>query len=119
MASNKKYRFKPEDIFTGGKSELPDDYEFYLKMQFFVKDQSVSTDSNLYIVFLCTIDGKGQGFIPLPFGRKKPTEEDYRGLKKIYKMITRPWVVLEMVLEGVKVSGGQFIYFLVDTGLKA
>ncbi len=69
-------------------------------------------------MFLCTIDGKGKGFMDLHLGRKKPREDDYKELKRVYKMLTRPWVVVEMILEGVRVAGGQPVYFLVDTVLK-
>lgn len=86
-------------------------------MQLFVKDQSVTTDSNLYIIFLCTIDGKGKEFLNVDLGREAPSEKTIKRLKNIYKYITRPWVVIDMVVEGVEVAGSQPVFFIVDTKL--
>lgn len=86
-------------------------------MQLFVKDQSVLSDSNLYIVFLCSIEGRGKEFLKMKLGREKPDEKHYKELKRIYKMLTRPWVTLDLMVEAVQVAGGQPIFFIVDTEL--
>jgi hypothetical protein len=110
---------KPEDVFGKGKSGvLPTGKEYIYKMQLYVKDKSVLTDSNMYIVFLCTIDGKGSEFIDIGLKREKPTEAHYKALKKIYLSMTRPWNTLDLVVEAVEVAGGQSVFFIVDTQLK-
>ena len=91
--------------------------EYYYKMQLFVKDKSVATDSNLYILFFCTIEGKCAEFIDVKLGREQPTEQHLKELKKIYKTLTQPWVALDLMVEVVEVAGKQPVYFLVDTAL--
>jgi len=114
-----KENLKPEEVFGKGKTgTLPAGKEYYYKMQLYVKDKSVMDDTNMYIVFLCTIDGKGSEFIDIGLNKDKVTEEHYKTLKNIYKKMTRPWNVLDLVVEAVEVAGGQIVYFVVDTVLK-
>jgi len=108
--------YTPDEIFAKRK-ELPEGMEYYLKMQLFVKDKSIDTDSNLYIIFLCSMDGKCSEFINLPFGRKAPGKEGYKYLKKVYKTLTRNWVVLDCMVESYNVTENQSIFFLVNTAL--
>lgn len=82
----------------------------YYKVQFFVKDES-SSDSSVYVLFLCTVDGKGAEFLP---SKGKQNEKD---LKNVYKKLVKPWVVLDLIVEGVPVSGGSPTFFIVDTKL--
>ncbi|MEI7563929.1 MAG: hypothetical protein WCJ39_10280 [bacterium] len=110
---------KPDEIFGKGKATaLPAGKEYIYKMQLYVKDKSVLTDSNMYIVFLCTIDGKGSEFINIGLKREKPTDMHYKALKKIYAAMTRPWNTLDLIVEAVEVAGGQSVFFIVDTQLK-
>ena len=110
---------KPEDVLGKGKGGvLPAGKEYIYKMQLYVKDKSVLTDSNMYIVFLCTIDGKGSEFINIGLKKEKPTEMHYKALKKIYAAMTRPWNTLDLIVEAVEVAGGQSVFFIVDTQLK-
>jgi hypothetical protein len=112
------YRYKLEDIFKGTKKgKLPEGMEYYYKMQLFVNDKSVPNDSNLYILFFCTVEGKCAEFIDLKLGRNQPTDEQLKELKKIYKTLTQPWVELDLMVEVVEVAGKQPVYFLVDTAL--
>lgn len=90
---------------------------YYFKMQLFVKDKSVAKDSNMYTLFLCSVEGKGQEFINIDLGKDYPTEETFKKLKKIYKMITRPWLEMDLVVEAVEVTGNQPVCFIVDTEL--
>jgi hypothetical protein len=90
---------------------------YYYKMQLFVKDRSITTDKTLYILFLCTLDGKGKDFINLKLGREQPTEEHYKALRRMYKMMTRPWSEMDLVVEAVHVPGAQPVFFVVDSEL--
>ena len=90
---------------------------YYFKMQLFVKDKSVTNDSNMYILFLCTVEGKGKEFINLDLGRDYPSDEDIKKLKKIYQMITRPWVKMDLIVEAAEAAGKQPVFFVVDTEL--
>ena len=112
-------RYKLDDIFGKGKKgkKLPDNMEFYYKMQFFVKDKSAASDSNLYIVFLCTIEGKCADFFKPKLGNEEPTEKHLKELKRIYKTLTKPGVTLDAMVEFVEVSGKQPVFFMVDTVL--
>lgn len=101
----------------GKDKKLPDGMEYYFKMQLFVNDKSVHNDSNLYILFFCTVEGKCSEFINLKLGRDLPTEEHFKELKRIYKTLTQAWVELDLMVEVVEVSGKQPVYFLVDTAL--
>ncbi|MEI7563983.1 MAG: hypothetical protein WCJ39_10570 [bacterium] len=109
---------KPDEVFTKGKpATLPAGKEYVYKLQLYVKDKSVISDSNMYIIFLCTIDGKGSDFINIGLKREKPTEAHYKALKKIYAAMTRPWNTLDLCVEAVEVAGGQSVFFVVDTQL--
>lgn len=116
-----KIRHKVSDIFgkgkKGGKDKLPDGMEYYYKFQMFVKDQTNQSDSNLYIVFLCSVEGRGKEFLKIDLGKEKPEESHYKELKKIYKSITKPNVTLDLMVEAVQVSGSQPVFFVVDTEL--
>jgi len=90
---------------------------YYYKMQLFVKDRSIASDKSLYILFLCTLDGKGKDFINLKLGREQVAEAHYKSLEKIYKMMTRPWVEMDLIVEAVQVSGAQPVFFIVDSEL--
>ena len=100
-----------------GKGELPAGMHYYYKLQLFVKDRSVATDKTLYILFLCTLEGKGKDFFNLKFGREQPSEEHYKELKRMYKMMTRPWAEMDLVVEAVQVAGAQPVFFVVDSEL--
>jgi hypothetical protein len=89
--------------------------EYYFKLQLFVKDNSSNADNNLYMIFLCTVDGKGKEFIKLP--EVKPEEEYFNKLKKIYKILIKPWSILDCIVEVIHTDNGQPIFFLVDTCL--
>lgn len=91
--------------------------EHYVKLQLFVKDASVSTDNNLYTIFVCTADGKGKEFIKVPQGNKKPDQEYFKKLKKIYKILIKPWSILDCIVERTSAEDGQSLFFLVDTCL--
>lgn len=91
--------------------------DYYFKLQLFVKDNSVTTDNNLYLIFLCTVDGKGKEFIKLPQSNRKPDEEYFKALKRVYKMLVKPWSVLDCIVELVDTDNGQPVFFLVDTCL--
>jgi hypothetical protein len=109
---------KVDDVLKGKTATLPPGKEYYYKLQLYVKDKSVPEDNNMYILFLCTIDGKGSEFINIGLKKEKPTETHLKELKKIYQVMTRPWNTLDLVVEAVDVSGGQTVYFIVDTELK-
>jgi len=114
-----KENLKPQEVFEKDKvASLPVEKEYYYKMQFYLKDKSVMNDANMYIVFLCTIDGKGADFIDIKLKKDKITEEHYKTLKNVYKKMTRPWNSLDLIVEAVEVAGGQIVYFIVDTVLQ-
>lgn len=112
-----KKQYKLEDVFKGKKAKLPEGMSYYHKLQLFVKDKSVKTDSNLYILFLCSVEGKGKELIPLPHGREQPTEEYFKQLNKIYKLLTRSWIELDLMVEVVEAADKQPVFFVVDTEL--
>ena len=90
---------------------------YYFKMQLFVKDKSVTNDSNMYIFFLCSVEGKGEEFINVPLGRDYPSDETLKKLKKVYQLLTRPWMKMDMIVESVEATGKQPVFFIVDTEL--
>ena len=112
-STKKSYKLKEA---VDKKGALREGFEYYVKLQLFVRDKSVASDNNLYLIYLCTIDGKGSDFIKLP-GKKGVDQEYLKGLKRIYKMLTRPWATLDCIVEAVDASAGQPVFFLVDTGL--
>ena len=91
--------------------------EYYYKMQLFVQDKSVKNDTSMYTIFLCTLEGKCANFIKTDLGRDYPSDKTLAELKRIYKTLTNPWVVLDMMVESVEVASKQPVYFLVDTTL--
>ena len=99
------------------RSKWPSDLEFYYKLQLFAKDQSVMTDANLYKIFLCSVGGKGSEFIDLGLGNEPPEKQHLKRLKYVYKLLTRPWTILEMIVEAVQIAAGQPVLFIVDTAL--
>ena len=90
---------------------------FYYKLQLFVKDKSMADDKSLYLIFLCTLEGMGKEFFPLDLGRKEPGPELLKKLRRVYKMLTRSWVEVDLIVEVLRVAGGQPVFFLVDTVL--
>ena len=120
VPSSSQRRLRVEDVFAKakkGKAELPAGMHYYYKMQLFVKDRSCTSDKTLYILFLCTLEGKGKDFMSLKLGREQPTEAHYKALKKIYKMIARPWAEMDLIVEAVQVPGAQPVFFVVDSEL--
>lgn len=101
----------------GGK-ELPKEMEYCYRLQLYVKDNSVPADTNLYTIFVSTAEGQPDKFLQLSLGRKAPTDELYKELKKKYKMLTRAWVVCDLLLEYTQIAGGQPFFALVDTSLQ-
>ena len=97
---------------------MPKDMEYCYRLQLFVKDHSSPADGNLYIFFVSTAEGKSDKFLQLGLGRKAPSEEVYAELKKKYKMLTRPWVVCDLMLEYSQVAGAQPLFSVVDTSLQ-
>ena len=89
---------------------------FYYKLQLFVKDKSVKNDSNLYILFLCTVEGKGKEFINVDLGHEQPTEETLKKLKRVYKTLTKPGKEFDFVVEAAKAEK-QPVFFVVNTEL--
>ena len=110
-------RFTLDEVFKGKKGKLPAGMEFYYKMQLFVQDKSVKNDTSMYIVFLCTLEGRGADFIKLDLGHEYPTEKTLGELKRIYKTLTNPFVTLDMMVESVEVASKQPVFFAVDTTL--
>jgi len=109
------------DVFPAGKKgpkELPKDMDYCYRLQLFVKDHLAATDTNLYTVFVSTAEGQPDKFLHISLGRKAPTEELYKQLKWKYKMLTRAWVVCDMILEYTQIAGGQPLFTLVDTSLE-
>lgn len=90
-------------------------FDLYYKFQLFVKDQSNTKDNNLYICFLCTMDGKGTEFIDVPKEHDLKDKSFFKKLKQVYMKLTRSWAVLDLMVEAVPVAGGQPVYFIVDT----
>eukprot|EP00826_Nyctotherus_ovalis_P009670 TRINITY_DN1255_c0_g1_i5.p1 TRINITY_DN1255_c0_g1~~TRINITY_DN1255_c0_g1_i5.p1 ORF type:complete len:406 (-),score=164.50 TRINITY_DN1255_c0_g1_i5:181-1398(-) len=91
--------------------DLSSDIKHYYRLQLFTKDATNSEDHNVYPLYLCNIDGRGNEFFPDPDDADTPKE-----LKRIYKTITKPWFVLNLALEPV-VSEGKSVFFIVDTKL--
>lgn len=106
----------PVDAKARKQYNIPEKVTHYYKLQLFTKDATTPEDPNIYTLYLCTIDGKGEEFLPPPPSAKGKKEEP-KELKKIYKMLTKPWVTLDLTLEGVPVSGGTPVFFIVDTKL--
>jgi len=113
-----KKQYTLEEAFKGKKSgKLPAGMEYYYKMQLFVQDKSAKNDSSMYILFLCTHEGKCKEFIKMDLGRDYPSEKTVQELKRLYKTLTNPWVALDLMVEHVEVAKKQPVFFLVDTAL--
>ena len=93
---------------------LDSNENWYLKADFFVQDFLCKTDKNLYQVYYCTVDGKGKELIRTP--DNELNEEYIRKLKRIYKMLVKPWVVLDCIVEEIKPQEGS-LFFIVNTRL--
>lgn len=117
MNKRTKDQVKMRDALDKNKM-LHKDCEYYLKLQLFVKDRAVKADNNMYMIFLCTVDNRGKEFIKVPMGKKKPDEVYIKKLKRVYKILTRPWTVFDCTIEAVNTVEGQPIFFLVNTELK-
>jgi hypothetical protein len=104
------------DVLADKKGVLPKGLQYCWNMQLFVKDETAREDTNLYTILLNTAEGKGQEFFSLDLGRKAPTDSTYAELKRIYKMLTRSWADLDLILECTEVSG-QLILRVVKTAL--
>ena len=104
------------DVLGDTKAVLPKDREYCWNLQLFVKDRIYNQDTNLYTVILNTAEGKGQEFFNVDLGRKAPTDSTYAELKRIYKMLTRPWADVDLLLECTEVAG-QLIFRIVKTAL--
>jgi len=84
-------------------------------MQLYVKDQS-NKDSNLYVLFVGKPDDTRK-FIPTNVGIKYPSKAVFEELEKIRRIITKPWVVLD--LEVVRDTSVEFpVFYVNETVLK-
>jgi hypothetical protein len=107
----------PIDAKARKQYSLPESVTHYYKLQLFSKDASAPEDHNIYTLYVCTIDGKGKEFIPLPSGKSKKGEKGPKELKRVYNVLTKPWITLDAIVEGVSAAGGVPIFFVVDTKL--
>lgn len=82
----------------------------YYKLQMFAKDFYDIENRDVYRLYLCSIDGKGKEFFPAS------AENDPLILKRIYKLLTKSWFHLDLMVETV-VSGGEVLLFVVNTKL--
>ena len=98
------------------KATLPKDHEYCWQLRLFVKDETDPKDTNIYILFLNTIQGKGKEFFSFDLGRKAPTEAFYAELKRTYKMLLRSWAYLDLMVEGTEVAR-QVMLSVVDSVL--
>ena len=89
--------------------------DLYYKLQLFVKDQTNTKDNNLYICYLCTMDGKGTEFIDVPKELDLEDKSFFKKLRKLYTKLTMPWAVADLMVESVPVAGGKPVQFIVDT----
>jgi len=89
---------------------LADTIKYYYKLQMFAKDFNNIEDRDVYRLYLCSIDGKGKEFFP------SSAESNLVTLKRIYKLLTKAWFHLDLMVETV-VSGGETLLFVVDTKL--
>lgn len=83
----------------------------YLKLQLFCKDNSDEENYNIYILYLCSIDGLGKEFID---HERKFKPEDFETLRR---MIERPDTVLHLLVKAVKTTETQVMYFIMKTAL--
>ncbi len=108
--------FELNELFPKRK-ELSDTMEYYLKMQLFAKDVNTKGDT-INVIFLCTLDNRGTEFLELPTGKKEPSKEYIKYLKKACKKITTPGTVLECAVEALEDEGKKsFLLFIVGTTL--
>lgn len=126
MIEGRKFRIKANVLEIGPKNpsnwiipiteelrkryDLEDSMQMYYKLQLFAKDFSNAEDRDVYPLYLCTIDGKGKDFLPVP------CKANSFGLKRLCKLLTRPWFHLDVIVEAV-ISGENVLLFIVDTKL--
>jgi len=89
--------------------------EFYYKFQIFAKDKHAQYDTSIYVLFLCTIDGRGSEFINIGTIKNIGSKDHIKKLETIYTFITRPWNYLDVILEAVEVGNKLFVFFIIDT----
>lgn len=89
---------------------LDETMQSYYKLRMFAKDFHNKEDHDVYPLYLCTIDGRGKEFFPTSSTKNSQT------LKRIYKLLTRHWFHLDLMVEAV-VSGNVVLLFIVDTRL--
>jgi len=99
------------------KEKLQSGYDYYMKMQLFIKDENEPNDSTMYKIYICTLDGTGKEFIETPKGKAEPDEEYYQKLKKIHTTITQPWATLDAIVEVKDTNQKTPILFLTHTKL--
>jgi len=58
---------------------------------------------NLYVALLCSLGGKGREFIDLQLTDGPFSLEHVKKLRRVYKLITRPWNYLDLILEAIEV----------------
>ena len=126
ILANNRYRIKVNVLEIGPKDNnnwvvpvneetrknynLPESKSFYYKLQMFTKDFIDENDHDIYPIYLCNIEGKGDEFIP------SHVKGNYKELKKIYKVLIKPWFHLDLIVEPV-VTGTNVLLFIVDTKL--
>ncbi len=86
-------------------------FSHYFKLQLFCRDQVNTEDSNLYMLFLCTVDGVGSEFIP--HGKNANPKE----LKHVYSQLTNCWSQLDLIVVGVYADKGASVFYITDTKL--
>jgi hypothetical protein len=112
-----KKQFTLDEVFKGKKSgKLPANLEYFYKMQLYVQDKN-SSDGNLFVLSVSTLDNECQDFINYDLGRDYPSEKNLIALKKICKTLINQFVTLNAMIKVQDVAGKQAIFSVVDTVL--
>ena len=110
-----KKQFTLDEAFKGKKSgKLSTNLEYFYKMQLYVQDKN-SSNGNLFVLSVSTLDSECQGFINYDLGRDYPSEKSLIALKKIYKTLLNQFVSLNAMIKVQDVAGKQSIFSVVDT----
>jgi hypothetical protein len=109
--------FTLNEVLIKGDENVPKGMKCYFKLKIAVKDAVDKNDGNMYLLHLCTIDGKGKEFFNMDLGDGKINELQFKELKRMAKMMLKPWNSLILGVEMVGTPDKEYFPFIVNTKL--
>ena len=95
--------------------KLEENTRLVYKIMFMVRDTSSPC---FYLLYLCTATGKGAEFMDIGLEEgEAPAVVHREKMKYMHKLVTRPWVVLDLIVETLPTIGETPIPLIVSTKL--